>query len=382
MAHVIERDARVGEVLDAAATFFSHYLWASEIGVSVLSRIAREGVEEETVRAFGVGYVPGDHRLLLEHLGRSGYSANELHAAGIAARSRRGRVHSQFRSRIMFPIRDRDGRMLGFAGMATNPGPSWPLWLTSPDRGRFHRRTAIFAIDRAGAAIGEAGRAVVLRDCLDVLRTHQAGNCEAVAVIRCPITPAHEAQIARALGISPAAVTLEHPEGGAGVVVRPRRGREHDSDGQPPGAELGSQGRVRTSDSELRPDPIKTRSPAARAFLQIARGALGIGIPLTWLAIAQPDPDFAGGADPAFILAVGGVAGTYVVLAIVGAIAAAPTRARSRARRMRGPWAMGLTEWQPLAWTYHMLEDILIGAAIVSILVCTVLFLVMGGFAG
>jgi hypothetical protein len=43
---------------------------------------------------------------------------------------------------------------------------------------------------------------------------------------------------------------------------------------------------------------------------------------------------------------------------------------------------MGLTEWQPLAWTYHMLEDILIGAAIVSILACLVLFLVMGGFGG
>jgi hypothetical protein len=381
MAHVIERDARVVEVLDAAGAFFSEYLRASE-NASLLARMAREGIEEETLRAFGVGYVPGDHRLVLEHLRRCGYSEAELHAAGIATRSDRGHVHSQFRSRIMFPIRDRDGRMLGFAGMATNPGPSWPLWLTSPDRGRFRKRTAIFAIDRAAAAIGEAGRAVVFRDCLDVLRMHQAGDREAVAVIRCPITPAHVAQMAAALGVSPAAVTVERPEGHAGAVVRPGRGREHDSDGQPPGAEIGSQDRVRTSDSELRPDPIKVRSPAARAFLQIARGVLGIGIPLMWTAIVQPDPDFSGGADPAFVGAIGGVAGTYVVLAIVGAIAGGRIRARSRARRMRGPWEMGLTEWQPIAWTYHMFEDILVGAAIVSIPVCIVLFLIMGGFAG
>jgi DNA primase-like protein len=382
MAQVIESDARAGEVLDAAAAFFSEYLWTSQISASVRERIAREGVDTETARTFGVGYVPGDHRLILDHLGQRGYSAAELHEAGIATRSRRGRVHSQFRSRIMFPIRDRDGRMLGFAGMATNPGPSWPLWLTSPDRGRFDRRTAIFAIDRAAAGIGEAERAVVVRDCLEVLRLHQRGRCEAVAVIRCPITPEHAAQIAAALGVAPAAVTLERHDRHAGVVISPMRGREHDGDGQPLDAHRETEARVRTSGSEVRPDPIKTRSPAARAFLQIARGVLGIGIPLTWVAILRPDPDFTGGADPAFVGAIGGVAGTYVVLALVAAIAGAPVRARSRARRMRGPWAMGLTEWQPIAWTYHMLEDILIGAAIISIPVCTALFAIMGGFTG
>jgi hypothetical protein len=280
----------------------------------------------------------------------------------------------------MFPIRDRDGRMLGFAGMATNPGPSWPLWLTSPDRGRFRRRTAIFAIDRAAAAIGEAGRAVVVRDCLEVLRLHQRGRGEAVAVIRCPITPEHAAQMAAALGVAPAAVTRERNEGHAGVVISPMRGGAYDRDGQPLDAEIGSQDRVRTSDSQLRPDRIETRSPAARAFLQIARGALGLGIPLAWLAIMQPDPDAPGGTDTTFVAAVGGVAGTYLVFAIVAAIAATRVRARSRARRMRAAWEMGATEWQPLAWTYHMLEDVLIGAAIVSIFVCTVLFVAIGGF--
>jgi hypothetical protein len=68
-------------------------------------------------------------------------------------------------------------------------------------------------------------------------------------------------------------------------------------------------------------------------------------------------------------------------LALVAAIAAARFRGRSRARRMRAAWERGLTEWQPIAWTYHMLEDILIGAALVSMVVCTVLFLMFGGFA-
>jgi hypothetical protein len=49
---------------------------------------------------------------------------------------------------------------------------------------------------------------------------------------------------------------------------------------------------------------------------------------------------------------------------------------------MRGAWEMGATEWQPFAWTYHMLEEILVGAAIVSIVAYTLLFLLMGGFTG
>jgi DNA primase-like protein len=378
MAQVIEGDALVGEVLASAAEFFRDYLWTSEIGASVLSRIAREGVEGETVRAFGVGYAPGEHRLVLEHLAKRGYSAAALDAAGIATRSRRGRVHPHFRSRVMFPIRDRNGTLLGFAGMATNPGPSWPLWLTSPDRGRFQRRAAIFAIDRAAAAIGEAGRAVVINDCLDVLRLHQGGRCEAVAVIRSPITGRHAAQLAAEFGVPADAVRVERRQGTAGAVITPVPSSS--TGAQPIGAEDANKDRVRASDSQRRPDPIKTRSPPARAFLQLSRGALGVGIPLAWVAIVQPDPDAPGGADAAFVGALGAVAATYMVLALVAAIAAARYRARSRARRMRAAWERGLTEWQPIAWTYHMLEDILIGAALVSIVVCTALFLMIGGF--
>jgi hypothetical protein len=379
MARVIESDARVGEVLAAAAEFFSEYLWTSESGASVLSRIAREGVEEETVRAFGVGYAPGEHQLVLEHLANRGYSAAALDAGGIATRSRRGRVHPHFRSRVMFPIMDRDGTLLGFAGMATNPGPSWPLWLTSPNRGRFQRPTAIFAIDRAAEAIGEAGRAVVLNDCLAVLRAHQDGRCEAVAVIRSPITSGHAAQLAAELGVPADAVRVEQREGTPGTLITPLTART--TGAQSIGAEGANQDRVRASDSQIRPDPIKARSPSARAFLQLSRGALGVGIPLAWVAIVQPDPDAPGGADAAFVGALGAVAATYVVLALVAAIAAARFRGRSRARRMRAAWERGLTEWQPIAWTYHMLEDILIGAALVSMVVCTVLFLMFGGFA-
>ena len=84
--------------------------------------------------------------LLLDHLGESDHSADELAAAGLATRSGRSHVHVLFHARIMFPITDMNDEILGFAGLATHLGPSWPLWLTSPDEGGFDASSAFTAL--------------------------------------------------------------------------------------------------------------------------------------------------------------------------------------------------------------------------------------------
>src|SRR6185436_1120328 len=100
--------------------------------------------------------------------------------------------------------------------------------------------------------------------------------------------------------------------------------------------------------------------------------------PAAWIAIMQPSPD-----DPAsspFVVAVGGVTVTYAVLTVLASLVSGRIRTRSRARRMRSPWERGATEWQPPAWTYHLFEEVLVGAALISVLVCVVLFVTIGGF--
>ena len=82
----------------------------------------------------------------------------------------------------MFPIRDRDGRTLGFAGLGTHLGPSWPKWVASPDAGLYQRSEAVFGIDRAVHEIATSGIALVRRDCVEVLQAHQDGQSNAVTV--------------------------------------------------------------------------------------------------------------------------------------------------------------------------------------------------------
>ena len=137
------------EVVAHAAAFFEDRLWASVPGARVRSRLARAGVDETTMREFGVGYAPGDVKELLQNLREEGFSEGELVGAGIATPSDREHLHVLFHARVMFPIRDPDGRTLGFAGLATHLGPSWPLWITSPEGGLFQPDSAIFAIERA-----------------------------------------------------------------------------------------------------------------------------------------------------------------------------------------------------------------------------------------
>ncbi len=125
------------DTLERSCSFFESALWETEAGSRILAYIARSGVEEPVLRSFRIGYAPGNTGQLLEHLSDAGHEPDDLVPAGLASRSDRSHLHVLFHARIMFPIADAAGTVLGFAGLATHLGPSWPLWVTSPDDGRF-----------------------------------------------------------------------------------------------------------------------------------------------------------------------------------------------------------------------------------------------------
>ena len=193
-------DDRLTSLLADAAEFFEAYLWESESCRAARKTLADKGLSEEVLRQFGVGYAPVGHAELMGHLGRLGYSTEEAESAGLADRSGRGRLHSHFRSRIMFPVRDAEGRIHGFAGLGTHLGPSWPLWLTSPQTELYDRPSAVFGLDRAAPEIAATGVAAVRRDCIDVLLAHQDGSTNAVTVHSGAVTQEQRRTLAAAIG--------------------------------------------------------------------------------------------------------------------------------------------------------------------------------------
>jgi DNA primase len=182
-----QRRRRLEQLLDRTASFYSSYLWESKEAAKAREYLAERGLAEATLRDFGVGFAPSAWDKVLVAGQRAGFSVAELHEVGLVQRGRGGGEYDRFRSRIMFPIRDRRGRTLGFGGRAMRADQG-AKYVNTAETDFFHKSDLLYGVDRAKAAIAKAARAVVVEGYTDVLALHQAGVEEAVGVMGTAIT--------------------------------------------------------------------------------------------------------------------------------------------------------------------------------------------------
>ena len=178
---------RLEQLLDRTAAFYSSYLWESKEAGKARDYLAGRGLEEQVLRDFGVGFAPSAWDKVLLAGQRAGFSVAELHGVGLVQKGRGGGEYDRFRSRIMFPIRDRRGRTLGFGGRAMRSDQG-AKYVNTAETDFFHKSDLLYGVDRAKAAIAKAARAVVVEGYTDVLALHQAGVEEAIAVMGTAIT--------------------------------------------------------------------------------------------------------------------------------------------------------------------------------------------------
>ena len=153
----------------------------------------RRGLTPETIETFQFGYAPDSWNFVLQGLGALGHSEDEIIDAGLAVRNENGRVYDRFRNRLMIPIRDERGRMVGFGGRALSSDDS-AKYINSPQTALFDKSRLLFGLDSAKAAIRETGTAVVVEGYMDVIQSYQAGYRNVVAQMGTAMT---EAQIRR-----------------------------------------------------------------------------------------------------------------------------------------------------------------------------------------
>jgi DNA primase len=178
---------RLEQLLERVAAYYTSYLWESPEAAKARDYLAERGLGEESLRAFGVGYAPSAWDKILVRGQQAGFSVSELHGVGLVQRGREGKEYDRFRSRIMFPIRDRRGRTLGFGGRAMRSDQG-AKYVNTAETDFFHKSQLLYGVDRAKAAIAKANRAVVVEGYTDVLALHQAGVEETVAVMGTAIT--------------------------------------------------------------------------------------------------------------------------------------------------------------------------------------------------
>jgi DNA primase len=179
---------RLLALLERTAAYYVRVLWESPEAAPARSYLSSRGLDEGALREFRVGFSPGAFDRVLTASSRAGYSDAELLACGLASQRRDGRgLIDRFRGRIMFPLCDERGRVLGFGARALRPDDR-PKYLNSSDNEVFHKGRMVYGADLARAPAARAGRLVLVEGYTDVIALHQAGVPEVVCSMGTALT--------------------------------------------------------------------------------------------------------------------------------------------------------------------------------------------------
>jgi len=198
------RRERLLELLSRTAGYYERCLWDSAEAGHARAYLAERGLGEEILRRFRVGYAPSAWDRVLLASRRGGFSEQELYATGLAQRSREnGRPYDRFRARIMFPLSDIRGHVLGFGARALGEeGPAEasgrrPKYLNTADTEIYHKGLHLYGADLARAHAAKAGAVILCEGYTDVIALHQAGLHNAVGLMGTALTPEQVGELAR-----------------------------------------------------------------------------------------------------------------------------------------------------------------------------------------
>ena len=182
------RKKRLRSLLERAARFYSAYLFDSQEARAAREYLAGRGLAEEILREFRIGYAPSAWDRMLVGAQESGFRPDELEKAGLAQRGRQGGLYDRFRGRIMFPLADRRGQVLGFGARAMRDGQG-PKYLNTSENEIFRKGQQLFGLHLAHGPATKSERIVVVEGYTDVLALHQAGIRDSVAIMGTALTP-------------------------------------------------------------------------------------------------------------------------------------------------------------------------------------------------
>ncbi|WP_111601485.1 DNA primase [Streptomyces sp. Amel2xB2] len=171
---------RLVEAHKAAARFYAEQLQGPEAETG-RRFLTERGFDQAAAEHFGIGYSPAGWDHLVRFLRGKGFSDRELTASGLAQEARNGRPIDRFRGRLMWPIRDIAGDVVGFGARKLREDDQGPKYLNTPETPIYHKSQVLYGIDLAKKDIAKGNRAVVVEGYTDVMACHLAGVTTAIA---------------------------------------------------------------------------------------------------------------------------------------------------------------------------------------------------------
>lgn len=186
------REQRLKDLLkvnEMARTFFHNCLVMTHYGEAGKAYFAGRGISAATIEEFGLGYAPDAWDKLTGAFLKRGVKEEYLVACGLAQERQGGGIYDRFRHRVMIPIADERGRVVGFGGRVLDD--SKPKYLNTRETVLFNKRRLLFGLDRAHRAISNEGRAIVVEGYMDAISVFDAGVQNVVASLGTSFTQEH-----------------------------------------------------------------------------------------------------------------------------------------------------------------------------------------------
>jgi DNA primase len=198
-----QRRERLLSLLARTTAYYERVLWDAGEARGAREYLLGRGLSEQALKGFGVGYSPSAWDKVLLASRRAGFSEHELLQTGLAQRSREAghSAYDRFRRRIMFPLADMRGRVLGFGarelGGTSESGRRGPKYLNTSDNEIYHKGMHLYGAHLARAHAAKAGSVILCEGYTDVIALHQAGMPASVGLMGTALTESQVAELSR-----------------------------------------------------------------------------------------------------------------------------------------------------------------------------------------
>jgi DNA primase len=178
--------AQSRDLNELAAQLFHHVLVNSPSASAARDYLAGRGLDATTIEQFRLGFAPDSWDYLLKQFSARGIDPRAMHEAGLLQERDNGGFYDRFRNRLIFPIDDRDGTVVGFGARAM--GDDQPKYLNSAQSALFDKSRILYGLDLARDAIRDEDRVVIVEGYMDVIAAHQFGHRNVVATMGTAVT--------------------------------------------------------------------------------------------------------------------------------------------------------------------------------------------------
>lgn len=157
-----------------SAKMYQHILVNTELGEPALKYLHERGLDDETIKTFGIGYAPAN-QLLLDFFKEHQTDYQLLRQSGLFIENQAGDLRDRFVDRVLFPIKDASGRVIAFSGRILKKSPNEPKYLNSPETKLFNKRSVLFNFDLARGPIRQQKSVVLFEGFMDVIAAYRSG---------------------------------------------------------------------------------------------------------------------------------------------------------------------------------------------------------------